>query len=126
MKKQFPQLVARVCPGCGRPVMERPSAAPIERVIGIVGKFYGVAQAALLGADRSQHVAMVRHIAMYLARQHSGLSYPELGGVFGRDHSSVIHGVRMIEGRIKNQPAFAKFLERLENAIRNEGERAAA
>jgi Domain of unknown function (DUF4158)/Bacterial dnaA protein helix-turn-helix len=127
----FPPLLklvvqTRICPGCGRPVYERLSAAPIERVIEIVGKFYGVGKADLLGADRTQHVAMVRHVAMYLARTYCRLSYPELGGVFGRDHSSVIHAVRMIESRIRNQPAFAKFLARLESAIRNDGEQAAA
>jgi chromosomal replication initiation ATPase DnaA len=63
---------------------------------------------------------------MYLARAHSGLSYPELGNVFRRDHSSVIHGVRMIERRIQVQPAFAKFLARLESAIQNDNEKVAA
>jgi chromosomal replication initiator protein len=127
MRTEFPKLVqTRICPSCGRPVYERVSTAPVDRVIEIVGKFYGVAQADLLGTDRTQHVAMVRHIAMYLARAHCRLSYPELGGVFGRDHSSVIHAVRMIERRIKHQPAFGKFLSRLEDAIRSDGEQAAA
>jgi Bacterial dnaA protein helix-turn-helix len=123
VKTQLPRLVQTgICPGCGRPVYERLGGVPIERVIEIVGKFYGVAQADLVGSDRSQHVAMVRHIAMYLARTHCRLSYPELGGVFGRDHSSVIHGVHAIERRIQAQPAFAKFLARLEDTIRDGGE----
>jgi chromosomal replication initiator protein len=127
MKKQFPKLIqTRVCSSCGRPVYERLNAAPVDRVFELVAKFYGVDQADLVGGCRTQHVAMVRHIAMYLARTYCRLSYPELGGVFGRDHSSVIHGVHAIERRIHAQPAFAKFLTRLENAIRNDGEQAAA
>ena len=127
MKKRLPKLIqTNVCSACGRPVWERFNAAPIERVIQIVGKFYGVAKADLLGIDRTQQVAMVRHIAMYLARAHCRSSYPELGSVFGRDHSSVIHGVQAIERRIQAQPAFAKFLDRLNDVIRNEGEQEAA
>jgi chromosomal replication initiator protein len=95
-------------------------------VFELVAKFYGMAKADLLSGDRTQHVAMVRHIAMYFARVHCRLSYPELGGVFGRDHSSVIHGVHSVERRIHAQPAFAKFLERLETAIRSDCEQAAA
>jgi chromosomal replication initiator protein len=127
VKKQFPKLVqTRICSGCGRPVYERLNVTPVGRVIEIVGKFYGVAQADLLGDGRTQHLSMVRHITMYLARTYCQLSYPELGTVFGRDHSTVIHAVKLIERRVQAQPAFAKFLTRLEDTIRGGGEQAAA
>jgi chromosomal replication initiator protein len=106
--------------------MERLVRTPADRIIEIVCQFYGVDKIDVVGPDRTQHVAMVRHIAMYLARSHFGLSYPELGSVFGRDHSSVIHGVRMIERRIQAQPAFGKFLVRLESSIQNDNEKVAA
>jgi chromosomal replication initiator protein len=119
-------IQTRICEGCGRPVMERREVTAADRVIEVVCQFYGVEKAALLGSDRTQHVAMVRHIAMYLARLYSGLSYPALGSAFQRDHSSIIHGVRMIERRIKDQPAFAEFLARLEHAIQDDNEAVAA
>jgi chromosomal replication initiator protein len=119
-------IQTRIFKGCGRPVRERVRTASIERVIKIVSHFCGVAQPDLIGSDRTQHVAMVRQVAMYLARRHSSLSYPELGAVFRRDHSSIIHGVKAIEQRVQAQPAFAKFLAQLESAIRNENEKVAA
>jgi chromosomal replication initiator protein len=103
-----------------------PESYSRRSVIEAVCHFYGERKTGLLGDDRTQQVAMVRHVAMYLARVHSGLSYPELGNVFRRDHSSVIPGVRMIERRIQVQPAFAKCLARLESAIQNDNEKVAA
>lgn len=53
----------------------------------------GVALAAILGQTRRQSVARARQRVMFEARQR-GLSYPEIGYALGRDHSTIIHGVR--------------------------------
>ena len=42
-----------------------------------------------------------RFTIFYFARQHTKLSHAAIGMYYGRDHSSVIHGVRLIKGLIK-------------------------
>ena len=46
---------------------------------------------------KDQRAARARHLAMYLAREHTGLSYKDIGVHFGdRDHTTVLHGYRKI------------------------------
>ena len=52
----------------------------------------------MVSARRAREVARPRQIAMYLAKQLTPRSLPEIGRRFGgRDHTTVIHAVRQIE-----------------------------
>ena len=56
----------------------------------------------ILGHGRTATVAQARQLAMYVCRRRLGLSYPELGRLFGgRDHTTVLHAVKKIEKMIK-------------------------
>jgi chromosomal replication initiator protein len=46
-------------------------------------------------------VAWARAIAYYLARQLTNFSFPQIGRLFGRDHSTVIHGYQTVRDRIE-------------------------
>ncbi len=50
----------------------------------------------LLSKWRHRQVAHPRMVAMYLAREHTEHSYPILGRLFRRDHTTVLHGVRKV------------------------------
>ena len=55
-----------------------------------------------------------RHTAMFLTRQLTGLSLPEIGRHFGgRDHSTVLHAVHKVENMVRNDPAFENVLDQL-------------
>src|SRR6185437_5674156 len=59
-------------------------------------------QADLRGDKRPQSIAYPRHIAMYLCRELTDQSLPKIGAKFGgRDHSTVMHGVRRIGDLIR-------------------------
>jgi hypothetical protein len=61
----------------------------------------GVPVSELLSERRGQRVSKARHLAMYLARELTLKSFPEIGYAFGgRDHSTVLHGVRRIEAKL--------------------------
>ena len=52
----------------------------------------------LTGAGKARQVAHARQIAMYLAKQMTSRSLPEIGRRFGgRDHTTIMHGVKKIE-----------------------------
>jgi hypothetical protein len=56
-----------------------------------------VTPASVLGRSRSKGVAAARAMAMALVRRRTRLSYPELGRVFGRDHTTVMVAVKKAE-----------------------------
>ena len=69
-----------------------------DRIIAAVAQHFGVAEAAMLGSGREKLVATARAVAMHLARQHTGMSYPEIGRAMGnKNHSTVIAACQRIE-----------------------------
>lgn len=61
--------------------------------------------------DRGQHVALARMIAMYLIRTSTTFTFPEIGELFGRDHSTVIHACNKIADRMTAEPQFREFVD---------------
>ena len=67
----------------------------------IVARHYNVSKADLLSSRRTRTIVRPRQIAMYLAKVLTPRSLPEIGRRFGgRDHTTVLHAVRKIEGLI--------------------------
>jgi len=70
----------------------------IEDVIEVVCSYFEIKRTDLLGSSRLKKFSGPRHIAQYLARKHTTLSYPEIAQKFGgRDHTSILHAVRKID-----------------------------
>ncbi|USI74540.1 chromosomal replication initiator protein DnaA [Sphingomonas morindae] len=70
----------------------------IDEIQRKVSDHYRIRQAEMMSARRAREVARPRQIAMYLAKQLTPRSLPEIGRRFGgRDHTTVIHAVRQIE-----------------------------
>ena len=63
-------------------------------------------------------MAYPRHIAMYLAREVLGESYPQIGEVFGRDHSTVMSAVRKVKSNLSGDTELAEKLQELVDNIR--------
>lgn len=87
--------------------------AHVQTIIETVAAEWRIEAWGMRVKDRSQRIATARQVAMYLARKLTPLSYPDLGDIFKRDHATVIHSVRRIEGRMQVEPQFAKSMERL-------------
>lgn len=70
----------------------------IEEIQRRVSDHYRIRQAEMTSARRAREVARPRQVAMYLAKQLTPRSLPEIGRRFGgRDHTTVIHAVKQIE-----------------------------
>ena len=70
------------------------SLADIEAV---VAPYFGVTPADLHSSRRTKTVSAARMTAMYLARQHTSMSYPEIARLMGKNHSSVVLAVQRME-----------------------------
>ena len=75
-------------------------ASPMDpsRVIAAVAAHHHLAAAALAGPARDRVTSRARHVAIYVLREHSGLSLAEIGRLLGgRDHSSIGHAYRKMQ-----------------------------
>ena len=84
-----------------------------------VADHYGLKQSDLLCERRTRAVARPRHVAMYLAKQLTTRSYPDIGRRFGgRDHTTVLHAVKRIEALKTEDPALAAEVELLARKLK--------
>lgn len=65
----------------------------VSKIVEAVSEATGIPARHILSQKRTAPIARARQIVMYEARL-AGLSYPQIGEALGRDHSSVVHGVR--------------------------------
>ena len=85
----------------------------VENIQKTVADFYKIKVADMYSKKRPASIARPRQIAMYLAKEMTQKSLPEIGELFGgRDHTTVLHAVRKIVGRAaeehRAQPAAAR------------------
>ena len=95
-----------------------PRRIRVEDILRIVAKHYGVSRADLLSSRRTANVVHPRQIAMYLAKTLTLRSLPEIGRRFGgRDHTTVLHAVRKIEGLVSGDKVLAEEIEVLKRML---------
>jgi chromosomal replication initiation ATPase DnaA len=81
---------------------------PIGAILGACAVFYGVPISSLFADQRTLDIVKARHIAMYLAKELTPRSLPDIGRrMGGKDHTTVLHGVRKIAALIKTDPNLA-------------------
>lgn len=69
----------------------------LENIQKTVAEYFKIRLADLLSQSRSRSVARPRQVAMYLAKELTNHSLPEIGGAFGgRDHTTVLHACRKV------------------------------
>ena len=90
----------------------------IDEIQRKVAEHFNIRVADMHSARRSRSVARPRQVAMYLCKQLTPRSLPEIGRKFGgRDHSTVIHAVRKIEELCAADRAFAEEVELLRRML---------
>ena len=75
----------------------------VELIQKTVADYYKIKVADMYSKRRPSNIALPRQVAMYLAKELTQKSLPEIGELFGgRDHTTVLHAVRKIGGeRVK-------------------------
>jgi chromosomal replication initiator protein len=91
----------------------------IEDIQKQVAEHYNVRISDMYSNRRLRIVARPRQIAMYLAKKMTSASLPEIGRKFGgRDHTTVMHGVKKVEELLQQDTQFADDLYMLENILK--------
>ncbi|MDO5297124.1 MAG: chromosomal replication initiator protein DnaA [bacterium] len=73
-----------------------------EAILKAVCEYFQVTENNLTGTKRDQGIVKPRQIAMYLMREHTGLSLVAIGKKFGRNHTTVMHSCEWVENNIKD------------------------
>ena len=90
----------------------------IEEIQKRVAEHFNIRLADMHSARRSRSVARPRQVAMYLAKQLTSRSLPEIGRKFGgRDHTTVMHAVKKVDELRDIDSSFAEDVELLKRML---------
>ncbi|MFM1814279.1 MAG: hypothetical protein RLZ98_974 [Pseudomonadota bacterium] len=90
----------------------------IEDILKAVTRHFGISRGDILSQRRHRSVVRPRQIGMYLAKQLTERSLPEIGRRFGgRDHTTVLHAIRKIEGEIQANNALRDEIDDLKRLL---------
>ena len=93
-------------------------AVSFQDVLEGVSRYYSVSVLDILGQSRVREVLTPRHIAMYIGKKHLRMSFVRLGESFGnRDHTTVMHAVEKIEGKLSEDPQLLREVRTLEREV---------
>ncbi len=91
----------------------------VENIQKTVADFYKIKVADMYSKRRPANIAMPRQVAMYLAKELTQKSLPEIGDLFGgRDHTTVLHAVRKISDARTKQAELNHALHVLEQTLK--------
>ena len=80
-----------------------PAPVPVETIVERSAEYFGLTPGALLGSQREKVACTARAVAMFLARRHTGMSFPEIGRAMGnKNHSTVIAACQRVETQVNS------------------------
>ena len=91
----------------------------IDEIQKKVAEYFNISVKELQSSRRARTVARPRQIAMYLAKQLTSRSLPEIGRKFDRDHTTVMHAVRKVEELITEDVSLAENVNDLRRVLEN-------
>ncbi len=79
-------------------VVGEPKLLSSEMISEFVGSQFKVSIQAMQSRSRKKNLTFPRQVAMYLCRKHTRESLVEIGKIFNRDHSTVLHSIKVVTG----------------------------
>ena len=97
---------------------EAPAAPTADEIIQTVASFYSMKISDLKGSRRLKQVVRPRHVAMYLVRTRTELSFPEIGRTFGgRDHATIQHACKKVKALLVRDADLRNTIETIERML---------
>ena len=101
-------------------IAEKHKVITADIIIDAVAKYYRIRISDVLGKKRTRNIARPRQVAMSLTKELTTLSLPSIGDSFGgRDHTTVMHGIRAVSKLREEDPELAQDYEKLLILIQN-------
>ncbi len=94
-----------------------PVNVTVDKIFSAVYKKYHVRREDIVGSRRTKEVAMARHITIYMIRTITDMSFPNIGKIFNRDHSTIMSSIETVERRKATDHVFALELAELRKDV---------
>jgi chromosomal replication initiator protein len=108
------ELIAEVIPQSPRSAQ----ATSVEEIQQQVAERFGISRAELIGTSRAATPLGARQVAIFLTRELTDLSLPQIGRLYGgRDHTTVMNSLRRVEAKLGEDPALSTRVDELRTAI---------
>lgn len=89
-----------------------------ELIIDVVSRFYNLSVEDILSKKRNKEIAFPRQVAMYLSRELSNYSFPEIGNSFGgKNHTTVMYAHEQISLKIKDNSSLLETIEDIKKSL---------
>ncbi len=114
-------VTAELCQDALRDIFVKPKARSItaDVIMQTVSSYYGITVQDLISTTRRREIAVPRQIAIYLTREMTTMSLPQIGQAFGgRDHSTVLHSWNAITSSVKSSSGMASVVNDIKNLIK--------
>ncbi len=99
-------------------LVEKRRELSVEEIQKTVAAHFGIKVSELKSAKRLKALVLPRQVAMYLSRQLTPCSYPEIGDRFGgKDHSTIIHAIKKIEQKMADDMQLSATVSTIRTAL---------
>ena len=89
----------------------------VTNIIDSVTKVTGVSFTNMIEKDRKTTIREARQIAQYLIRKHTTMSFTEIGHLFKKDHSSIIHSCKVVPDLIETDERIVNKILEIEKLL---------
>lgn len=98
-------------------ILPAPPMTPLQAIGRAAAIEYGIPASEIFGSSRLKHIVRPRQLAFWVAHRDTDASLPDIGRAFGgRDHTTILHGIRAVEARMT--PDLALRAERISKTAR--------
>ena len=94
-----------------------PINVTVDKIFAAVFKKYGIKREDIVGERRNKDVAWARHVSIYLLREITDMSFPNIGKIFNRNHSTIMSSIDAVERKIQADNMFSLELDDLKKEI---------
>jgi chromosomal replication initiator protein len=94
-----------------------PVSITVDKIFAAVYRKYNIPKEDLISTKRTRDIKNVRHITIYLIRELTEMSYPNIGKIFERDHSTIISSYNSVYQKAQFDSVFAVEMNELKKEI---------
>ena len=113
-------ISVELCQDALRDIFTKPKTRSItaDTIMQTVSEYYGITREEIISSTRRREITVPRQIAIYLTREMTPMSLPQIGLAFGnRDHSTIIHSCNQVAANIKSSPSMASVISDIRSLI---------
>ena len=94
-----------------------PISVTIDKIFASVYNKFGVKREDIVGLKRTKEIANARHIAIYLIRNITEMSLPNIGKIFNRDHSTIMSSIETVQKKLATDTKLSFIISEIEKEV---------